>query len=247
MKSSVKVLIVMVLLVLVIGGAGLGYKFLSERYKEKEAEERTTKEEVTTEADDNVTQDLTDKGADGEQPEDIGDTGKGADGEQPEDVGDTGKGADGEQPENADGKGEEVVTAPDFKFLNMDGEEVHLIDYFGKPVLLNFWATWCGPCQMEMPYFDTAYQKYGEDINFIIVDLTDGSRDTVESAKAFVEDKGFSFPIGFDTEYNGAYTYSVSSIPMTFFIDKDGVIQFYQIGAIEENVLNEQLELLIGR
>ncbi len=74
-----------------------------------------------------------------------------------------------------------------------------------------------------------------------------GSRDTVESAKAFVEDKGFSFPIGFDTEYNGAYTYSVSSIPMTFFIDKDGVIQFYQIGAIEENVLNEQLELLIGR
>ncbi len=246
MKSSVKVLIVMVLLVLVIGGAGLGYKFLSERYKEKEAEERTTKEEVTTEADDNVTE-ITDKGSDSEQPEDIGDTGKGADGEQPEDMGDTGKGADGEQPENADGIGEQVVTAPDFKFLNMDGEEVHLTDYFGKPVLLNFWATWCGPCQMEMPYFDTAYQKYGEDINFLIVDLTDGSRDTVESAKAFVEDKGFSFPIGFDTEYNGAYTYSVSSIPMTFFIDKDGVIQFYQIGAIEENVLNEQLELLIGR
>ncbi|MBQ9234420.1 MAG: redoxin domain-containing protein [Lachnospiraceae bacterium] len=218
MKKYVKVLLVIVLLILVIGGAGFGYKYLSEKYNEKEDNNKTTQEEVSKENNDKTIQEEVNEEESNKTTQDE------------------------ESKENSD---EQVETAPDFKFLNMDGEEVHLSDYFGKPIVLNFWATWCGPCQMEMPYFDTAYKQYGNDINFLIVDLTDGSRDTVESAKSFVNEKGFSFPIGFDTEYNGAYTYGVSSIPMTLFIDKDGVIQAYQIGTIDEGVLIEQLELLV--
>ena len=229
MNKYVKIVLGILLLVVVIGGAGIGYKYLSKNYKDKQKDEKTsveaTSEEVT---EDNIKENTDDSTAGKSETEAA-----------------TEESSKEEKTEEVSGSDEQAVTAPDFKFLNMDGEEVHLSDYFGKPVVLNFWATWCGPCQMEMPYFDTAYKKYSEDINFLFIDLTDGSRDTVESAKAFIDEKGFSFPIGFDTEYDGTYTYGVSSIPMTLFIDKDGVIQAYQIGTIDESVLNEQLELLV--
>lgn len=225
MKNCVKVLFSILLLVLVIGGAGFGYKYLSGKYKEKEVIGKTSQEEISTEKEDEITQEEVNTNKD--------------ESDKKEDQTDTERSSETEKDD------EQVETAPDFKFLNMDEEEVYLSDYFGKPIVLNFWATWCGPCQMEMPYFDAAYKQYGNDINFLIVNLTDGSRDTVESAKSFVNEKGFSFPIGFDTEYDGVYTYGVSSIPMTLFIDKDGVIQAYQIGTIDEGVLNEQLELLV--
>ncbi|MBQ9277336.1 MAG: TlpA family protein disulfide reductase [Lachnospiraceae bacterium] len=229
MNKYLKTVLIVLLLVVVIGGAGIGYNYLSKNYKDKQKDEKTSVETTTEEiTEDNKIENTDDNTVGKSETEAAAKEGN------KEDKTEAGSGSD-----------EQAATAPDFKFLNMDGEEVHLSDYFGKPVVLNFWATWCGPCQMEMPYFDTAYKKYSEDINFLFIDLTDGSRDTVESAKAFVDDKGFSFPIGFDTEYDGAYTYAVSSIPMTFFIDKDGVIQAYQIGTIDEGVLNEQLELLV--
>ncbi|MBQ9608232.1 MAG: TlpA family protein disulfide reductase [Lachnospiraceae bacterium] len=219
MNKYIKVIIYVLILVLLLSGAAFGYRYLSGRYKDNKAKKNTVE-----------TKDLADDTEELSSLQDVVD-------EEAYDAQDT----EQEYIDNST-----VMTAPDFKFLNNDGEEAHLSDYFGKPIVLNFWATWCGPCQMEMPYFDTAYQKYGEDINFLIIDLTDGSRDTIDSARDFVEEKGFSFPIGFDTEYDGAYTYGVSSIPMTFFIDKDGVPQVYQIGTIDEAVLNEQLELLLN-
>ena len=229
MNKYLKTILIVLLLVVVIGGAGIGYNYLSKNYKDKQKDEKTSVEATTEEVTEDNIKEKTDDSTVGQSETEVA----------------TEESSKEEKTEEGSGSDEQTATAPDFKFLNMDGEEVHLSDFFGKPVVLNFWATWCGPCQMEMPYFDTAYKKYSEDINFLFIDLTDGSRDTVESAKAFVDEKGFSFPIGFDTEYDGAYTYAVSSIPMTFFIDKDGVIQAYQIGTIDEGVLNEQLELLV--
>ncbi|MBR1816778.1 MAG: redoxin domain-containing protein [Lachnospiraceae bacterium] len=231
MNKYVKIIISVLVLVILLAGATFGYHYLSGRYKYKKTDNEKTAENTDLV---NDTEEAVAGESDAVQETKQEGDSTVSEAEDTEDL--SVNGTDDEQ----------VMTAPDFKFLNNDGEEAHLSDYFGKPVVLNFWATWCGPCQMEMPYFDTAYQKYGEDINFLIIDITDGSRDTVESARAFVEDKGFSFPIGFDTEYDGAYTYGVSSIPMTFFIDKDGVPQVYQIGTIDEDVLNEQLELLLN-
>lgn len=229
MNKYLKTILIVLLLVVVIGGAGIGYNYLSKNYKDKQKDEKTSVETTTEELTEDNKKENTDDSTVGQSETEAA----------------TEESSKEEKTEEGSGSDGQTATAPDFKFLNMDGEEVHLSDYFGKPVVLNFWATWCGPCQMEMPYFDTAYKKYSENINFLFIDLTDGSRDTVESAKTFVDEKGFSFPIGFDTEYDGAYTYAVSSIPMTFFIDKDGVIQAYQIGTIDEGVLNEQLELLV--
>lgn len=105
-------------------------------------------------------------------------------------------------------------TAPDFTMTNASGEEVKLSDFFGKPVILNFWASWCGPCKSEMPHFEDAYQKYGEDINFVIVNLTDGARETVENASDFIEEQGYTFPLYFDTNTEGAMTVSYTQLTL---------------------------------
>lgn len=98
-----------------------------------------------------------------------------------------------------------------------DGNTIRLSDFLGKPVIVNFWASWCGPCQSEMPDFDTFYTEYGDDIVFMMVNLTDGSRETKESAQKFIDENGYSFPVYFDTDLNGASTYGASSIPATYF------------------------------
>ena len=81
-------------------------------------------------------------------------------------------------------------SAPDFTMLDWEGNEVHLSDFVGKPIILNFWASWCGPCKMEMPDLEEAYLEYGDEIEFLIVDLTDGTSETVKSASSYIESQG---------------------------------------------------------
>lgn len=135
-------------------------------------------------------------------------------------------------------------TAPDFTMTNASGEEVKLSDFFDKPVVLNFWASWCGPCKSEMPHFEDAYQKYGEDINFVIVNLTDGARETVENASDFIEEQGYTFPLYFDTNTEGAVTYGTYSIPVTYFIGADGVPVAQANGALDAATLQKGLDMI---
>lgn len=141
---------------------------------------------------------------------------------------------------------ENIVYAPDFTVLNMAGEEVSLSDFIGKAVVLNFWATWCGPCKSEMPHFETLYQEYGEQVEFMMVNLTDGVQDTAEDVVAFIEDTGYTFPVYLDTELSGAATYGVYSIPMSVFINAEGEIIYYQLGMMSEENLRYVIEFMIG-
>ena len=80
-----------------------------------------------------------------------------------------------------------TVKAPDFTVLDASGNEVHLSDFVGKPVVLNFWASWCPPCKSEMPDFEAVYQACGNDVQFLMVNLTDGNQETLTSAKAYID------------------------------------------------------------
>ena len=136
--------------------------------------------------------------------------------------------------------------APDFSMFDIDGNEIKLSDFRGKPVILNFWASWCGPCKMEMPDFDEKHQAYGDQIHFLMVNLTDGSQETVETASTFIAEQGYSFPVYFDTDRSGAIAYGVSAVPVTYFIDEEGFFVTYQPGMLSAEALQKGIDLLIG-
>ena len=98
------------------------------------------------------------------------------------------------------------MLAPDFTVYDLDGNAVQLSDFIGKPIVLNFWASWCGPCQMEMPDFHEKYLQLGEKVNFLMINMTTG-RETQESAIAFIEKNDYSFPIFYDMQSDAAMTY----------------------------------------
>ncbi len=139
---------------------------------------------------------------------------------------------------------EESVQAPDFTVYDAEGNAVKLSDYFGKPIVLNFWASWCGPCQSEMPDFNEAYEKLGENVQFLMVNMTDGSRETLDTASAFIAEKGYSFPVLFDTDMDAAMTYSVYSLPSTYFIGADGSAVAKATGAIDAETLQTGIDMI---
>ena len=133
----------------------------------------------------------------------------------------------------------EYTKAFDFTVYDENGNPYKLSEFEGKPVVLNFWASWCGPCKSEMPEFETAYQTYGENIHFLMVNLTDGYQESVESAKGFIEKSGYTFPIYYDTSYDAAKAYSVYAVPVTYFLDEDGYIIAWGNGALSAEKLKE--------
>ena len=112
----------------------------------------------------------------------------------------------------------------DFQLEDSNGNKVKLSDIKDKPIVLNFWASWCGPCKNEMPDFDEVYKEYGKDVEFMMVNLTDGAQETKNTAKSFIDKEGYSFPVYYDVDEEGARAYNVMSIPVTYFINMYGEI-----------------------
>lgn len=140
----------------------------------------------------------------------------------------------------------EKILAPDFTVYDLDGNEAHLSDFIGKPVVVNFWASWCRPCKMEMPDFNEKYLEIGEQVQFLIINMTDGSRETVETAASFIAEQGYSFPVFYDTDQDAATTYGVYSLPTTYFIDAEGCAIAQATGAIDEQTLQRGIDMIIG-
>ena len=134
--------------------------------------------------------------------------------------------------------------APNFTVYDLEGNEVNLTDFFGKPIIVNFWASWCGPCKMEMPDFNEAYETYKDEIEFLMVNMTDGSRETVEKASSFITESGYTFPVYYDTDYSAAITYSVSSLPTSYFLNADGELVTYARGAINAATLEKGIDMI---
>ncbi|MCL2342684.1 MAG: redoxin domain-containing protein [Firmicutes bacterium] len=137
--------------------------------------------------------------------------------------------------------------APDFMMTDSDGNTVKLSDLLanGKPVVLNFWASWCDPCKSEMPEFETVYKDLGNDVQFVMLNMTDGQRETTETAAAYVAKEGYTFPVFFDTERQaGAYAYGIRAIPTTFFIDQGGYIVSSWQSTLTEQTLRDRIDAL---
>ncbi|MBQ5746491.1 MAG: TlpA family protein disulfide reductase [Clostridia bacterium] len=138
----------------------------------------------------------------------------------------------------------EEFMAPDFTVYDKDGNAVKLSDLKGKPVVLNFWASWCPPRKREMPDFNEKYLELGDNVHFMMVNITDGYQETKASAEKYLATTNYSFPVYFDTDLDGAYTYGISSVPQTFFIDENGVLITMAQGAIRGNSLQKGIDLI---
>jgi len=149
------------------------------------------------------------------------------------------------QQQEADEEGvQQDTAAPDFTVYDAEGNEIRLSDYIGKPIVLNFWASWCGPCQHEMPYFDEKYLEMGEEVAFLMVNMTDGYRETTEIAGDFVAENGYSFPVLYDVDSDAGTIYEVYSLPTTFFIDSEGNIAAQATGAIDAETLQRGIDMI---
>ena len=153
---------------------------------------------------------------------------------------------DGSETETADSADEEKQKAPDFSMRDAEGVSVNLSDFFlnGKPVILNFWASWCPPCKEEMPVFDKLFLELGDSVQFIMLDLTDGQRETQDIGAKFIKEQGYSFPVYFDIDQEGAIAYGIRYIPTTVFINVDGNIAAGAQSALNEEVLRKGIGLI---
>jgi len=123
--------------------------------------------------------------------------------------------------------------APAFRLMDLDGTVHSLPEYQGKVVFLNFWATWCGPCKVEMPAMEALYQAFraqGLEILAVSVDQQGAA-----VTRPFKEAMGLSFPILHDSNYQVGLTYGARTLPMTYVIDRQGIIRQRVFGARDWN------------
>ena len=150
--------------------------------------------------------------------------------------------------DTGDGNGANAATtpAPDFTMTDADGATLTLADFKGKPVLLNFWVSWCGPCASEMPDIQSAWEEHGNDVEFVIVNMTDMNGETEQSAKVFLAENNYTFPCYFDANNSAATAFGVSSIPQTYLINAEGNIIGAYMGAMDASVIAQGIDMLAG-
>lgn len=134
--------------------------------------------------------------------------------------------------------------APDFTLTATDGRTITLSDYTtggGTPVILNFWATWCPPCRVEMPYFQSAHTLYAEEV--VILGLNQA--ESAATIASYAGERGLTYPLLVDADMRVNNLYGVLNLPTTIFIDRNGVVREVLIGTISQGVLDDRIDNLI--
>jgi peroxiredoxin len=133
-------------------------------------------------------------------------------------------------------------TAPDFNMANLKGQQVSLSQFRGRPVILNFWATWCGPCREEMSLFQQAYEDHRDEG---LVVLAVNFEEEANIARPYLEELGLTFEVLLDQDAALAKQYLVTGLPTTFFIDRQGLIRQVKLGQVQEDLLEEILAQIL--
>lgn len=139
------------------------------------------------------------------------------------------------------------MKAPDFLLYNDKGEEIEFSNLVGKPIVINFWATWCPYCIQEMADFNEIYKELKDEVHFMMINQTDGNRETKKKAQDYIAKEGFEFPVYYDLDLNAARAYGITSLPTTVFVDKDGYFFKGYLGALSKSVVEEHIDLLLDK
>lgn len=131
---------------------------------------------------------------------------------------------------------------PEFTVTNSEGNVISSQEFHGKPMVIVDWASWCPYCQDYLPTVQKLYEQYGQDVHFVMINLTDGVQETQEQAEAYIKEKGYDFPIYFDEGEKVADLLKVDYIPATYIIDKDQTVQQVFDQGLEEKELKKVLE-----
>lgn len=130
------------------------------------------------------------------------------------------------------------AAAPDFILRSVSGNEVKLSDFKGRPVIINFWATWCYPCRIEMPLFQARYEQHSPNLVILAVNFDEASQDV----RLFVDEFNLTFDPLLDPGGRIQELYQIRGYPTTYFVDKDGIIRVLQVGFLTEDQLDKNLE-----
>lgn len=150
--------------------------------------------------------------------------------------------------------GKQTVAAPDFTLVDQFGNSHTLSEYKGKTVFLNFWATWCGPCRMEMPYIQQVYEDYGSNSGDVLIlgvanpktEEHPNNSDVVQNEiESFLSENGYTYPVVMDLDGSVFATYGIQAFPTTFMIDKNGNVYGYAPGSLSEDIIRSIIQQTI--
>ena len=134
--------------------------------------------------------------------------------------------------------------APDFELPLLNGEMVKLSDLKGEKVLINFWASWCGPCKKEMPELEELFNEHGDEIKIIAINATDSERNE-QVVRDYIDENGYTFPVALDEDMSVTdQMYRVVSIPTSYFIDTEGKVQTRYVGPMTYDFMIDTINLL---
>ncbi len=132
--------------------------------------------------------------------------------------------------------------APDFALADLEGRTVRLSEYRGRPVVVNFWASWCVPCKTEFPLFKAAHERHAESGLEILGVIHD---DSLEDARAFAQQQGAAWPMLDDRDDAVWEAFRVQALPTTYYVDRDGIVRAVSFGPPPSGALDEQLEKIL--
>lgn len=137
---------------------------------------------------------------------------------------------------------------PDFEMIDHDGQQRKSSEFYDKPMVIMEWASWCPYCQRQLPEIQKIYEKYGDRLHFVMLNMLGpghGTTETEETADKYIKEKGFTFPYYSDTGQKAADILQVSTIPSIYLVDKNQVVQKVILEFHDEAALDKQLQSIL--